>query len=188
MFLMPNPRIIVGVDPGTRVVGYAFLRTLKARPATPRDFEVIDAGVLRASVTLAPHVRIGLLHEGLFGLMEQHEASVLVLEKAFCDKNPQSALRIGEARGAFMACAGRLGVQLEEITPAEVKKTLTGNGRAEKDDVSRALKAFTGFDRGALPHDVTDALAIALCFGLKLAAKWAVPAARAKTKTEESHP
>jgi crossover junction endodeoxyribonuclease RuvC len=167
-------RMILGVDPGSRVAGYAFIRARTARPLTPRDFEIVDCGVLRAQATLGYAERIALLHEALHGLISLHSPDVLVLEKAFVDKNVSSALRLGEVRGAFIAAAGRCGVRSEEITPAEVKKTITGNGRADKDQVSATLKTLAGFDRGALPHDVTDALAISYCFGLKLTTKWAL--------------
>jgi crossover junction endodeoxyribonuclease RuvC len=167
-------RMILGVDPGSRVAGYAFIRPRKARPVTPRDFEVVDAGVLRAQATLAYCERIALLHDALFELMREHEPEVCVLERAFADKNISSALRLGEVRGAFIAAAGRNGVRIEEITPAEVKKTITGNGRADKDMESATIAALTGFDRGGLPHDVTDALAISLCYGLRLTQRWSL--------------
>jgi crossover junction endodeoxyribonuclease RuvC len=169
-------RTILGVDPGSRVAGYAFIRARTARPVTPRDFEIVDAGVLRAQPTLPYCERIALLHDALFDLMQGHAPEVCVLERAFADKNVSSALRLGEVRGAFIAAAGRSGVRIEEITPAEVKKTITGNGRADKDAVSATIAALTGFDRGGLPHDVTDALAISLCYGLRLTAKWSLEA------------
>ena len=173
--------VILGIDPGSRTAGYAFIRARCLRPAQPRDFEIIDAGVLRASAELPAWERIALLHEAIHELMSRHAPRVCVLEKAFFDKNASSALRLGEVRGAFIAAAGRSSVAVEEITPSEVKKTITGNGRADKESVSLNLRALTGFDRGRLPHDVTDALAISFSFGLKLATKWAVypPASRA---------
>lgn len=166
--------MIVGIDPGSRVAGYAFIRGRVAKPMLPRDFEVIDAGVMRAPLDLDMAGRIGLLHEALHGLLAEHEPEACVLEKAFCDKNPATAIKLGEARGAFIAACARTRVRTFEITPAEVKKTLTGSGRADKDLVASALKSLMGFDRGKLPHDVTDALAIALCFGLKIAERFAV--------------
>ena len=167
------PRLILGVDPGSRVAGYAFIRARKANPVLPTDFDVVEAGVLRASADLPYAQRIGLMHEALHGLVLQHGPDVCVLEKAFFDKNVSSALKLGEVRGAFIAACARCSVPVDEITPAEVKKTITGNGRAEKELVSLSLKTLMGFDRGALPHDVTDALAISLCFGLRLTLKWA---------------
>lgn len=141
----------------------------------PSDFVVLEAGVLRADPRLASEVRIGLLHEALHQLIVQHEPEVCVLEKAFYDKNVSSAIKLGEVRGAFIAACARSKVKVEEISPAEVKKTIAGHGRAEKEQVSLALKALLGFDRGHLPHDATDALAISLCFGLRLATRFVIP-------------
>lgn len=161
-------RVILGIDPGSLRTGYAFLETSLARPRSPRDFRVVDAGVLRISAAHAHGERIALLHEAVYGLMREHAPSVCVIEKAFCDKNVSSALKLGELRGAYICAASRAAVRVEEITPAEVKKTIAGSGRADKEQVSRAVRALTGFERGTLPHDVTDALAIGLCFGLSL--------------------
>lgn len=167
-------QVILGVDPGSHVAGYAFIRARKERPLLPRDFEILDAGVLRAKTSLSAFERIGLMHEALFQLICRHSPDVCVLERAFFDKNVSSALRLGETRGSFIAAAVRRGVRIEEITPAEVKKTLTGNGRADKNLISLTIKSLAGFDRGHLPHDVTDALAISFCFGLRLTTKWAL--------------
>lgn len=166
--MIPRPKTILGIDPGTRTVGFAFIRARTAHPVLPRDFAIVEAGVLRADPDLPYGERIGLLHATLHDLLVEREPDVCVLEKAFFDKNASSALKLGEARGAFIAACARAGVPILEITPAEVKKTITGNGRAEKEQVSLSLKVLMGFDRGRLPHDVTDALAISLCFGMKL--------------------
>lgn len=166
-------RIILGLDPGSRVAGFAFVRSRAGRASSPRDFDVVEAGALKVSAELPHSQRIGMLHEALHGLIAKHRPVVCVVERVFVDKNPGSALKLGEVRGAFIAACGRAQVRIEEITPAEVKKTITGNGRADKETVSLALAALMGFERGHLPHDVTDALAISLCFGLKLAQKWA---------------
>lgn len=166
--------IIVGIDPGSIVTGYAFLQARKQSPMVPRDFAVLDAGVLRTDRAI-PHIeRIGMLHEALHGLMEQHRPAVCVLEKAFVDKNPSTAIKLGELRGCYVAACSRLGIEVKEITPAEVKKTITGNGRTEKEGVALAIQALMGFSRGNLPYDVTDAMAIALCFGLQLKQSWAM--------------
>lgn len=171
----PAPRIILGIDPGSRIAGYAFIKTKNARAMLPSDFLILEAGVLRTDTKLGHDVRIGLLHGALHGLIERHSPHVCVLEKAFYDKNVSTAIKLGEVRGAFIAACGRSQVKTEEITPAEVKKTITGNGRAEKEQVALALKTLMGFDRGDLPHDVTDALAIALCFGMGIARRFAPP-------------
>lgn len=169
-----NFPIILGIDPGSLVTGYAFLQGKKNVPVLPTDFIVLDAGVLRISADI-PHIeRIGMLHEAVYELMTQHRPGVCVLEKAFHDKNASTAIKLGELRGCYVAASHRLGIEVKEITPAEVKKTVTGNGRSEKELVAAAVKTLLKFDRGTLPHDVTDAVAIALCYGLQLKQSWAL--------------
>ena len=152
----------MGVDPGSRVTGYAFLHCRGQRSLGAGGWEVLEAGVLRVDPGLPYIQRLGLLHEAMFDLLERHQPDVCVIEKAFCGSNASSALKLGEMRGAYMAACARAAVPVAEITPAEVKKTTTGNGRAEKQHVALAVRTLLGFDRGHLPHDVTDALAISL--------------------------
>jgi crossover junction endodeoxyribonuclease RuvC len=184
---MTPGQIILGVDPGSRLAGYAFIQAKTQAGLMPSDFRILGAGVLRADPTLHYTERIALLHHALFNLIDHYGPDTCVLEKAFCDKNVSSALRLGEVRGAFIAAAARGGAKVEEITPAEVKKTLTGNGRADKEQVSLTLKTLIGFDRGAMPHDVTDALAISLCYGMKLKASWACEAGFVEGTTATRH-
>jgi crossover junction endodeoxyribonuclease RuvC len=174
VFVSAELPIILGIDPGSRITGYAFVQGKIPVPVLPRDFQVLDAGVLRVDSEIPYVERIGMLHEAVHQLMEQHRPSVCVLEKAFHDKNASTSIKLGELRGCYIAACCRLGVDVKEITPAEVKKTLTGNGRSEKEGVALAIKTLMGFERGSLPHDVTDALAIALCYGLQLKLSWAM--------------
>ena len=160
--------VIAGIDPGSRVAGYAFLRAKMHEPVLPSDWEILDAGVMKVDAKLNHTDRISLLHDAVFELASEHGPSIFVLERAFADRNIASALRLGEVRGAFMAAAGRVRAEVRELTPAHVKKMITGNGRADKEDVSRAIQSLLGYDRGSLPHDVTDALAIALSYGMAM--------------------
>src|SRR5690606_26163642 len=99
-------------------------------------------------------------------LAASHKPDIWVIEKAFADKNISSAIKLGEVRGSIMAAAFRSKAAIREITPAAVKKRIAGNGRATKEQVAAAVLTFVGFRRGDLPFDATDAVAIALAFGL----------------------
>lgn len=159
--------LILGIDPGSRITGFALLRAKKPLPVMPRDFSVVEAGVLRADAALPYAQRIGLLHLALCELLTEHRPDVCVIERAFFDKNANSALKLGELRGAYIAACARSQVPVAELTPADVKKTIAGNGRADKEAIALALHGLLGFNRGSLPHDATDALALSLCHGLK---------------------
>lgn len=160
--------MIIGIDPGSRVVGFAILRAKVAKPRMPRDFAVVDAGVIKTNVDLPMSERLGHIHDAVHGLTAELSPTHCAIEKAFYGVNASSALKLGEARGAIVAAVRRHGLAVFEITPAEVKRTIACAGAASKEDVCRAVTALLGFDRGKLPFDATDAVAIALTCGLNL--------------------
>ena len=160
---------ILGIDPGSRIVGFGFLVARTERPLSPRDFRVADAGVLRAPLDLPIHARLGLLHATLFDLIGDLKPDVCVIEKAFCGANAATAIKLGEARGALLAAVSRHDVPVFEITPAEVKRIIAGGGAMRKEAVATAVEALLEFRRGDLPHDASDAVAIALTHGLNSA-------------------
>ena len=160
--------MIIGIDPGSRVVGFAILRAKVAKPRMPRDFVVVDAGVIKTNVDLSMPERLGHIHDAVHGLTAELSPTHCAIEKAFYGVNASSALKLGEARGAIVAAVRRHGLAVFEITPAEVKRTIACAGAASKEDVCRAVTALLGFDRGKLPFDATDAVAIALACGLNL--------------------
>ena len=135
----------------------------------PNDFLLAEAGVIKSNLKLSHAERIGLLHDSLVSLIEELQPDVVVLEKAFYGVNVSSALKLGETRGALIAAARRFSLPVRELTPASVKKTIAGNGRASKEEVNLALRTLLKFELGSLPHDVSDAVALALCYGLSYA-------------------
>jgi crossover junction endodeoxyribonuclease RuvC len=181
------PRIL-GIDPGSRVIGFALMGATKTRPLSPRDWTVLDAGVLKASPTLSFTARLGEIHDALFELTEQLAPTAVAIEKAFHGVNSATAIKLGEARGALIAAVARHKIPLHEITPAEVKRIVAGHGAATKEQVYQALQALLGFNKGRLPHDASDALAIALTASLSLLSPIAkaVSANRLKQPTPRS--
>ncbi len=153
---------ILGIDPGSRIVGYACIVPKTLRPLRVSDFHVLDVGVIRADITGTFLHRIGALHEALFTLTQEHAPTLCVLETAFMGKNAQSALKLGQARGALIAAMSRCGVPMAELSPREVKQFITGKGHADKQSVRSMLEKLVQFQAGGLPLDATDALALAL--------------------------
>ena len=90
----------------------------------------------------------------------------VAIEKAFHGINSSTAIKLGEARGALISAIARLGIPISEITPAQVKRLVAGHGAATKEPGYQALQALMGFNKGRLPHDASDALAIALTASL----------------------
>jgi crossover junction endodeoxyribonuclease RuvC len=160
--IMKRLQRIIGIDPGSRVVGFAVIEAKILCPRTPRDYRVIEAGVMQAKLQQTLPERLGALHDALYSLIVDIEPDVCTIEKAFYGVNASSALKLGEARGALIAAIRRFGSPIYEITPAQVKRLVGGHGAASKDDVAHGLKALLGFNRGALPADASDAVAVAL--------------------------
>jgi crossover junction endodeoxyribonuclease RuvC len=152
----PYP-VVLGIDPGTQVLGYG------AVVAAPRP-RLLAAGEVRAGGRLAVPERLGTIRRELDALLARLDPDVVVVEQAFASRNVQSALRMGEARGVVLSCVVAHGARVAQITPAEAKKTLVGNGAADKRQVARMVAIL--LDRDDLPErlDVTDALAIALAW------------------------
>ena len=178
-------RRILGIDPGSTVVGFACIEILGVRALSPRDFRIVDAGVLRAPAKEEHAVRLGILHSTLFNLATELAPDRCVMERAFSGVNPFTALRLGEARGALISSLCRAGVALEEIAPAHAKKVIAGKGNATKEQVAQVLAAIWKFDRGALPFDATDALSLALAWALGNGAQRSTPL-KQKTKQRDS--
>ncbi len=160
--------LILGIDPGSKVAGFAVLQVPDTHAFQPRHFKIVDAGSLKADLKQSHAERIGYMHEALYGLIGEWRPDICVMEKAFTGLNHQSALRLGEARGALIAAVRRHGIAVEEITPTAVKKTVAGSGHATKEQIALALQMLLQFNRGSLPYDVSDAVAIALAYGMSL--------------------
>ncbi|MDC0673999.1 crossover junction endodeoxyribonuclease RuvC [Nannocystis radixulma] len=148
---------ILGVDPGTRIVGYGLLdHRHGARPA------YVECGVIRLREQDPMPVRLSVLARTIAELIGEFDPRVLSLEAAFHGVNASSALKLGQARGAVMAVAAERGLEVAEYPPAYVKRAVVGHGRASKQDVMARVQLLFGLAR-APTADAADALAIALC-------------------------
>jgi len=153
--------IVLGIDPGTRVVGYG---AVVARERGPRLF---GAGVLKPKAGLDVPSRLGVILREFEELLLEVRPDVVVVEQAFASRNLQSALRIGEGRGVILAAAARFGAMIVQFPPAVAKKALVGNGGADKTQVAAMVAATLGLAEAPKPLDATDALALALAHVLR---------------------
>jgi crossover junction endodeoxyribonuclease RuvC len=158
---------IFGIDPGSRITGFGILELPRGIVSLKR-IRLVAVGVIRAKASLPHSERTGHLHEALHQLASQYKPEICVIERAFTGINPHSALRLGETRGAVISAVRRLSIEVAEITPTEVKKIITGQGHASKEQVALAIKYLLNYERGELPHDATDAVAIGLSYSLSL--------------------
>jgi crossover junction endodeoxyribonuclease RuvC len=148
--------IVLGIDPGTVATGYG---VVERRDGVLRH---IDHGVIRTSSKQPLWTRLGVIHEAIVAVLDAHPPDVLSLERCFVNRNVQSALKLGHARGAIMVAAVSRGVAVAEYTPGQVKQAVTGHGRAEKGQVAEMVRVILALQATA-PEDASDALAAAIC-------------------------
>ncbi len=152
-------RIIIGIDPGTNVMGYGLLGIRGKKP------EMIAMGVIQLSKFESHYLRLKRIYERVQGLVEQYLPDEMAIEAPFFGKNVQSMLKLGRAQGVAMAAALSRDVPITEYEPRKIKMAITGNGGASKEQVREMLRRIlTIADESMLPQlDSTDALAAALC-------------------------
>ncbi len=146
---------ILGVDPGSRATGWALV-------VFEASVRLEEAGVLRPPSDLPLERRLLFLHDGLGALVDRLAPDAAAVERVFAGVNPQSLIMLGEARGVLLLALARRGVPTTGITPAEVKRAVTGTGAAAKEQVRRMVASLLG---RRLPLDAADAAAAALAHG-----------------------
>ena len=152
-------RIIIGIDPGTNVMGYGILQVLDNKP------QLMAMGVLQLSKFENHYMRLHRIFERVQGLIDRYHPDEMAIEAPFFGKNVQSMLKLGRAQGVAMAAALSRDVPIAEYAPLKIKMSITGNGSASKEQVADMLKRMLHIsEENMLPQlDATDGLAAALC-------------------------
>ena len=148
---------VLGIDPGTRSVGIGVVDRV-GNKLIPVHYEVVAPGRMKGDLLARLHV----IHDGIRKAIQEQEPDMVALEEAFYGKSVQSALRIGEGRGVALLAAAMEGKPVEQYPPATVKKAVTGNGNAGKEQVGRMVGVILGLTEN-VPEDAADALAVAVC-------------------------
>ncbi|MBI5864530.1 MAG: crossover junction endodeoxyribonuclease RuvC [Planctomycetes bacterium] len=155
---------ILGVDPGLRVTGYALV---EPRPNGP-DGRLIEAGLVRLTPKIPIEQRLVELDTALAQLLDNHRPTALVCEQLYAHyKHPRTAILMGHARGVILTVAAKRGLRVMNVAATHVKRALTGNGHASKAQMQRAVMTALRLAKLPTPHDVSDAIAIAVC-GLRM--------------------
>ena len=152
-------RIIIGIDPGTNVMGYGILGIYGRKPA------MIAMGLIELSKIGDHYMRLGRIYERVSMLVDQYCPDEMAIEAPFFGKNVQSMLKLGRAQGVAIAAALGRQVPITEYEPRKIKMAITGNGAASKEQVCEMLVRMLSIPRDSLlpKLDATDALAAALC-------------------------
>ena len=148
---------ILGVDPGTTILGFAILSVNK------QQLQVLELGVLKLQKFEDQHERLRRIFEKIQMVIQAHEPVALAIEAPFFGKNVQSMLKLGRAQGVAIAAAMVSQLEVFEYAPRKIKQSVTGKGNATKEQVAGMLSKILKCDLDPFAADATDALATALC-------------------------
>ena len=155
--LQKKSTIILGIDPGTIIMGYGLIE-IKASKAT-----LLEMGVLQPGKVKDTYKKLQLIFNTVSGLITRYQPDCFAIEAPFFGKNVQSMLKLGRAQGVAIAAAMRHGLEVTEYSPKKVKQSVTGNGNAGKEQVMKMLQHILQFTEDPKHFDATDALAVAVC-------------------------
>jgi crossover junction endodeoxyribonuclease RuvC len=155
--LQKPSKIILGIDPGTVIMGYSVIRI------SNNIIEVLEIDVLKLPVKKDNYHRLQLIHQQVTKLVRQYKPGHLAIEAPFFGKNVQSMLKLGRAQGVAIAAAMNEHVPVSEYSPKRVKQSITGNGNADKEQIWKMLLNLVAIPDKPKFFDATDALAVAIC-------------------------
>lgn len=148
---------ILGIDPGTRTVGYGVIEL------NGNSLRAVDYGHINADITEDYARRFAFIHEQLHRVILRNHPDVVAIEEVFNSKALKRSIEIGEGRGVAILTSALAGLPVESYSVKTVKKSVVGNGNAQKDQVQKMVKLLLGLPETPKPDDVADALAIAIC-------------------------
>jgi crossover junction endodeoxyribonuclease RuvC len=150
-------KIILGVDPGTTIMGFGLIEVKGA------EMQFIDMNELQLTKISDPYVKLKMIYERTVALIDQFHPDEIALEAPFFGKNVQSMLKLGRAQGVAMAAGLSRQIPVTEYLPKKIKMAITGNGNASKEQVAKMLQGMLGLKTLPKNLDATDGLAAAVC-------------------------
>jgi len=157
---------IIGIDPGTGILGFGVIDLDNKTKAT-----LVEAGVIRTNVHQPLDERLEEIYKGLCDIIAETKPKIMVVEKLFFAQNVTTAISVSHARGVAMLAGKLAGLEIIEYTPLQIKQSLTGYGRADKNQVQQMVKILLGLKEVPKPDDCADALAAALMHATALKVK-----------------
>jgi crossover junction endodeoxyribonuclease RuvC len=149
--------IILGIDPGTAMLGYGVVER------TGHRLRAVDFGVVSTPAEMPLPQRLAAIHAALSDIIALHHPSLMAIERVYFSKNAQTAFAVGQSRGVALLAAAQHAMEVREATPNEVKVATAGYGSAAKDQVQRMVQVVLELPELPEPDDAADALAIAIC-------------------------
>jgi len=155
--MMPSSKIILGIDPGTVIMGYAVVA------AEQNKVRLLHMDVLKLISQKDTYQRLEIIFSKVSELIKIYQPTMFAIEAPFFGKNVQSMLKLGRAQGVAIAAAMQASLPVTEYSPKKVKQSITGNGNSSKEQVFKMLQHIIQLEEAPHFFDATDALAVALC-------------------------
>ncbi len=152
---------IIGIDPGTGILGFGVIDVTIQSKVT-----LVDGGVIRTPVKQADSDRLLTIYDELTEIIKLHRPDVMSVEKLFFSRNVTTAMSVSQARGVVLLCGIQNGLTLFEYTPNQIKQALTGYGRADKKQIQEMVRTILNLKEVPKPDDAADALAAAICHSM----------------------
>ena len=154
---MAEDRIILGIDPGTTVLGYGLIHVKNGK------LSLVNFGIIQLHKLPSHPDKLKRILERINGLIEEYKPDEMAIEAPFFGKNVQSMLKLGRAQGVAIAACLNHNIPFEEYAPRRIKQSITSNGNASKEQVAAMLQSLLNFDEMPKYLDATDGLAVAVC-------------------------
>ena len=149
---------ILGIDPGLQVCGYAVIK------ATGTEEKLIEAGVFRTAGASTIEEKLNQISSDMETLLEKFRPEIVAVEELYSHyAHPKTAILMGHARGVILQKAAEAAIEVRSFSATRIKKSITGNGRASKGQMQRAIQAVLSLPQLPEPSDVADAVAAAMC-------------------------
>ena len=161
---MKAEKIILGIDPGTNVMGYGVLKVVDNKAS------LVVMGIIDMRKERDPYLRLGKIFDRVTGVIDEYLPDEMAIEAPFFGKNAQSMLKLGRAQGVAIAAAIHHDIPIHEYAPLKIKLSITGQGKASKEQVAEMLRRILNISDGDMPKfmDATDALGAAYCHYLQM--------------------
>ncbi|MBK7230994.1 MAG: crossover junction endodeoxyribonuclease RuvC [Saprospiraceae bacterium] len=149
---------VLGIDPGTQILGYGIIEY------GPNIYKVLDCSVIKLNKLEDDQTKLREIFLQIQDIIEANQTGILSIELPFYGKNPQSMLKLGRAQGVAIAAAIVMGVEIHEFSAKKIKKAVTGNGNASKEQVCDMISRLLNYQIDSKYYDASDALAAAYCY------------------------
>lgn len=154
---------ILGIDPGTGILGFGIIETAKDGKS-----QLVDGGVIRTPVKEDDAVRLQTIFEELTDIIAKSKPAHMAVEKLYFAQNVTTAMTVAQARGVAIVVGKLAGLEIAEYTPLQIKQALTGYGRADKKQMQEMVRVVLGLKEIPKPDDCADALATAICHSMNV--------------------